>query len=194
MADEPTPVEGDGEPQGEPEDTTDWKAEARKHENRAKRSKAETEKRDEQIAELQGQVEQLKAGNSPEMQQELDKARREGRKEAEQEFLVERRSDRLQVAVAGHARDLADVDDVVLNLQRGDTDDLFDQEGNVDPDQLQSTLSGLLERKPHLKATPNGPPQGGADQGRGEPAADSPTDPASAHNTDILASLGLTRQ
>lgn len=197
MADEPqNPPEGDGEPQGEPQDTTDWKAEARKHENRAKRAKGDVEKRDETIAELQKQVEDLKSGQGPEVQAEIEKARREGKKEAEAEFDKQRRSDRLEVAVARHARELADVDDVVLNLKASDTDDLFGDDGEVDAGVLQNALfgdEGLLSRKPHLKAAGQPAPQGDPDAGKGASAPET-TDPGAAHNEGILASLGLTRQ
>jgi hypothetical protein len=69
--------------------------------------------------------------------------------------------------VARYARDLADVDDVVLNLQRGDTDELFDGDGAVDGKSLEKALKGLLEAKPHLRASGVGKPQGSADGGEG---------------------------
>lgn len=123
------------------------------------------------LKEKEERLQRLEDENKSETEKALDKARKEARKEAESEFEKERRSDRLGIAVARHARDLADVDDVILNLQQGDTDDLFDDEGKVKADALKAALfdkGGLLERKPHLKAQGVGKPSGSADGGEGE--------------------------
>lgn len=119
-------------------------------------------------AELRERLEKLEEQNKSESEKALDKARKEARKEAETEFEKERRSDRLRVAVAGHARELADVDDVVLNVERGDTDELFDSEGQIKADSLKERLDSLLKSKPHLRAAGAGRPQGSADGGEGE--------------------------
>jgi hypothetical protein len=116
-------------------------------------------------------LDKIAEANKSESEKAIDKARKEARKEAETEFEQERRSDRLGVAVAKHARELADVDDVVLNLKQGDLDELFDDEGKVNTDALKAVLfdkGGLLERKPHLKAAGVGKPSGSADGGEGE--------------------------
>lgn len=118
--------------------------------------------------ELKERLEQIEESTKSETDKALDKARKEARKEAESEFEKERRADRLQVAVAKHARDLADVDDVVLNLERGDLDGLFGADNKVDADALKGALETLLKEKPHLKATGTGRPQGSADGGEGE--------------------------
>jgi len=119
-------------------------------------------------AELQERLDKIEEANKSETDKALDKARKEAGQEAEAEFEKERRSDRLQVAVARHARDLADVDDVVLNLERGDTDSLFDKDGKVDADALKGALGTLLDEKRHLKAKGVGKPAGTADGGEGE--------------------------
>lgn len=123
---------------------------------------------EKQAKELRERLDKLEEQNKSESEKALDKARKEARKEAEAEFEKERRSDRLQVAVARHARELADVDDVVLNIERGDTDELFDGEGKVDEKALKSRLESLLKAKPHLKAAGTGKPQGSANGGEGE--------------------------
>jgi hypothetical protein len=119
--------------------------------------------------ELADKLDKIEEANKSETDKALDKARKEARAEAEGEFEKERRSDRLQVAVAKHARDLADVDDVVLNLAQGDLDALFDKDGKIDAKAVQAALEALLKDKPHLKATGVGKPQGSADGGEGQP-------------------------
>ena len=128
---------------------------------RAKKAEKEAKEHAERLQKIEDE-------NKSETDKALDKARKEARKEAETEFEKERRSDRLRVAVAGHARELADVDDVVLNIERGDTDELFDTEGKVNGDALKSQLETLLKAKPHLKAQGVGKPSGSADGGEGE--------------------------
>jgi hypothetical protein len=165
MADEPaTPAEGQQQQsQQTPEpqqDTTDWKAESRKHEKRAKENHS-------RVQELEARLSEIENASKSDTEKALEKARKEARAEAEAELQKERRSDRLHVAVARHARDLADVDDVILNLERGDTDALFDKDGKVDNDALKAALKTLLSEKPHLKAT-GSKPQGDADAGKGE--------------------------
>lgn len=110
----------------------------------------------------------LEESSKTDTEKALDAARKEARAEAVTEFEKERRSDRLQVAVARRARELADVDDVVLNIERGDLDDLFDDEGKVKTKALDARLDELLKTKPHLKAGPQGRPSGDADAGKGE--------------------------
>lgn len=126
---------------------------------------------EKQAKELQERLDKMDEANKSESEKALDQARKEARTEAEKEFEKERRSDRLAVAIAGHARDLADVDDVVLNIERriasGDAE-VFDKEGKVEKDALKKALDGLLKDKPHLKATGAGKPSGDADGGKGE--------------------------
>lgn len=116
-------------------------------------------------------LEKLETASKSETEKALDKARKEAKSEAQSEFEKERRSDRLAVAVAGHARELADVDDVILNLERqissGDVE-VFDSEGKVQREALDTALEALLKQKPHLKASGVGKPQGEADGGKGE--------------------------
>lgn len=161
---QPEGANPEGKPEGTPEDEQlrpegvkaleEWKTRAKKAEREAK-EKAEA-------------LSKFEDANKSETEKAIEKARKEARKEAETEFEKERRSDRLAVAVAGHARELADVDDVVLNLERGETAELFDDEGKVKADALRSALDDLTKRKPHLKAAGAGKPQGSADGGEGE--------------------------
>jgi hypothetical protein len=113
-------------------------------------------------------LDKIEQANKSESEKAIDKARKEARKEAETEFEKERRSDRLGVAVAKHARELADVDDVVLNLEQGDLDELFDDEGKVNADALKAVLDKRSsKRKPHLKAAGVGKPAGLRQRRRG---------------------------
>lgn len=130
--------------------------------------KADAKKAKKERDELQQQLDKIADANRTESEKAIEKARKEARKEAETEFDKERRSDRLGIAVAKHARELADVDDVVLNLKQGDTDELFDAEGKVNAETLKTALDALLKAKPHLKASGVGKPSGSADGGEGE--------------------------
>lgn len=153
---------------GEDMDTT--VREARKHENRAKAEKTAREK-------AEGELEKLRNASKSAEEKALDKARKEAKAEAETEHSKELREVRLEVAVAKRARDLADVDDVVLNIERAINsgelaeDDIFDNEGKVQAKALKKALDDLLERKPHLKAGANGTrPSGNANGGEGDDA------------------------
>jgi hypothetical protein len=133
------------------------------------KTRAKTAEREKK--ELAERLEKIEQENKSESERAIDKARKEARAEAESEFEKERRSDRLQVAVAGHARQLADVDLTVLALKQGDTDSLFDDEGKVKAKELQAALNALLKAKPHLQASgtrPEGSANGGEGQGGGQ--------------------------
>ncbi|HET7588605.1 MAG TPA: hypothetical protein VFK14_00245 [Solirubrobacterales bacterium] len=116
---------------------------------------------------LQAQLDKLKEASKTDSEKALDEARKQGRSEAEEELAKERRDDRLQVAVAGHARELADVDDVILNLKSGDTEELFDEDGKIISSVLDTKLEDLLKKKPHLKAGGTGKPRGNGNGGEG---------------------------
>ena len=137
------------------------------------------------------EFEELQAETATELEKAVAKARKEERASALQEYEIERRSNRLQVAVSNHARELADVDDVVLNLERGDTNELFTDEGAVNDDTFGKALEDLLERKPHLRAGGQ-VPTGDADAGRGATPANLP--PEQQHTQDVLGMLGLKPQ
>ncbi len=148
----------------------DWKTKARKHEKANK-------KKDDRITELEKQVKAYEDADKTESQKAIDDARAEGRSEAEAEYAKTRRSDRLAVAVAGKARDLADVQDVVLNIEAAiangviDATDIFDENDKVNTKEFESALEDLLKRKPHLKAGPNGRSAGDGDAGKGAGSA-----------------------
>lgn len=72
------PAQGQPEPQNEPADTTDWKAEARKHEQRHKESQR-------QLRELQGQ----QRASMTEAERAVAEAEERGRREATQRFGVQ---------------------------------------------------------------------------------------------------------
>jgi hypothetical protein len=165
--------EGEGDKEEEPEeepkkeeDKTDWKAESRKHEKRAKSERSKSEKLEKEL-----QAEREK--NQTDQEKELEKARKEGKAEAESKVQEERRNDRLEVAVAKRAKDVADVDDVLLNIQRAidageiDEDEIFDDKGKVQTKALNTEIDDLLDRKPHLKAGGSRRPSGRANGGEG---------------------------
>jgi nucleotide-binding universal stress UspA family protein len=142
-----------------------------------------------QLKEKADKFEELQAETQTELEKAVAKARKEERAKAVEEYETERRANRLQVAVSNHARELADVDDVVMNL-RGTDATIFTDEGQVDDEALGKALTDLLERKPHLRVGGQ-VPTGDADAGRGASAATLP--PEQQHNVDLLSQLGLKR-
>lgn len=152
---------------GSPGDTVEeWKQHARKHERRWKEEKEAREA-------LDAELKQIRESNMSETEKAIEKAKAEARAEAQTAFEQERRNDRLSVAVSKHARDLADVDDVLLNItQRLASNDIsdkeiFDKDGRVQSKALEEALAQLLKDKPHLKASPHGRPTGDVDAGQG---------------------------
>ncbi len=153
----------------QPEETPrepDWKVESRIHE---KRSKAESKRADA----LTVQIEELKKADQSDQEKALDVARKEAREQALTEADADRRQDRLEVAVTRlSAKSFADTDDALANVERAvargeiDPDDIFDKDGKVQTDALQTALNSLLESKPHLRAAGTRP-SGDADAGKG---------------------------
>lgn len=166
---EPDPdPDPDPNPDPEPGNELDWKAEARKHERRAKQERKARE-------DLERRLKELEDKDKSDQEKAIEQARKEAREEVLSEAETERRNDRLEVAVARHAaKTFADVDDALLHIQRDiasgeiDPDDIFDDKGKVQTDALKAALDDLLERKPHLKADAgSGRPGGSSDAGRG---------------------------
>lgn len=176
MADDETTTdeETDANATDETTDTTsttedeDWKSHSRKHEREAKKARKEAE-------ELRARLAERETADLSEHEKAIAAARAEATTAAKAEVEAERRHDRLEVAVTrAAARTFADTDDALIHLERavknGDVDpeDIFDSEGKVKTDALKSALDELLERKPHLAATPPRPPGPGSnDAGRG---------------------------
>lgn len=131
--------------------------------------KARARKAEKAEKELRERLDKFEEQNKSESQKQIDKARKEAREEVLAEVERERRADRLQMAVAKRARELADVDDVVLNLERAGVDDLYDEDGRVIDKALDKQIQVLLSAKPHLKAPgADGKPQGVVNGGEGE--------------------------
>lgn len=141
---------------------TDWKAYARKHERLSKKAT-------KQVEDLQAQLAKAKEATQTEQEKALEQARKEAAEEARNEVVGELRKERLQAAVARTAAGkFADVDDAIKLLDLED-DDIFNEDGKVNADNLKAALDDLLDRKPHLAASPVGKkPAGDADAGKGK--------------------------
>lgn len=152
--------------QPEAAEETDWKAYARKHERLSKKAT-------KQVEDLQAELAKAKEATQTEQEKALAQARKEAADEARNEVVGELRKERLQAAVARNAAGkFADVEDAIKLLDLDD--DIFDEDGKVDDDNLKSALESLLERKPHLAASPIGKkPAGDADGGKGSGGAKS---------------------
>lgn len=179
--DDPEP-EPDPEPQGDPEpdpepddDKIDWKAMARKHETRAKKSAKE-------IDTLKARLQEIEDSNKSDSEKAIAKAREEAKAEAQAEAQAERRADRLEVAVTRLAAKgvtvgdqtvkFADPEDALIFVERainaGETEDIFDDEGKVQTDALTNALVDILKRKPNLAADGTPPSPGDSDAGKGK--------------------------
>jgi len=157
---EAAPEEAKAE-QPEATEDTDWKAYARKHERLSKKAS-------KQVEDLQAELAKAKEATQTEQEKALEQARKEAADEARNELTAELRKERLQSAVARTAAGkFADVDDAIRLLDLDD--DIFDEDGKVNADNLKSALDDLLDRKPHLAASPLGKkPAGDADAGKGQ--------------------------
>lgn len=157
---EAAPEEAKAE-QPEAAEDTDWKAYARKHERLSKKAS-------KQVEDLQAELAKAKEATQTEQEKALEQARKEAADEARNELTAELRKERLQSAVARTAAGkFADVDDAIRLLDLDD--DIFDEDGKVNADNLKSALDDLLDRKPHLAASPLGKkPAGDADAGKGQ--------------------------
>lgn len=176
-ADKDADKDADADKDGD-KDEPDWKVESRKHERRAK---AEKKRADDLAAAQKKRDDETKS----EHEKAIDKAREEAKAEALTESQKERRADRLEVATTrlaargvkvGEASvKFTDPEDAMVHIERAirngdvDEDEIFDSEGKVQTDALQTALSELLERKPHLKADGSsaGRASGSSDAGRG---------------------------
>lgn len=149
-APEPTPEPApspDPAPAPEPtEDTTDWKAEARKWEQRAKENRQAKTRLDE-----------IEAASQTELEKE-----QKAREAAEQRVTAA-----TVRAVRGEVKALAagtftDLEDAVLNL--GDLTRFVGDDGEIDDKAIGDELANVIERKPHLakKTEPADPPRPGA--------------------------------
>jgi hypothetical protein len=130
-AEEGQPVEGT-----EAEDRTDWKAEARKWENRAKDNAAAAKR-----------IKELEAERDAANRTEVEKAREAGKAEALATVLKDRALDKVE---AKAARLFADPEDARA-LLADKVDDFIDGD-KVDGKAIDDALADLLKRKPHLGA------------------------------------------
>lgn len=161
------PKEAEAEAPKATEDDTDWKAYARKHERLSKKAT-------KQIDDLQAELAKAKEATQSDQEKAIEQARKEAAEEARNEVGAELRKERLHSAVARTAATrFADVDDAIRLLDLDD-EDIFDEDGKVNAENLSSALDDLLERKPHLAASPIGKkPAGDADAGKGQGGAKS---------------------
>lgn len=162
----------------DPKDPEFLLRQSRKHERRWKEERKAREQ-------LQRQIEERENAQKSDLEKALEQARQEARQSALAEAEQERRADRLEVTVTrlaarelqigdGTAR-FADPEDALLHIQHAitagdlDAEDIFDGNGKVDSEVVQTALAQLLDRKPHLRAGDQGPArvQGGSDAGRG---------------------------
>lgn len=158
---EDTPKDTQAEAPEKSEDT-DWKSHARKHERQAKKSS-------KRVEELEAELTKFREATQSEQEKAISQARKEAAEEAKSEVLAELRKERLSASVARHAAGkFADVEDAIRLLDLDDAD-IFDEDGKVDNDNLKQALTDLLDRKPHLAASPVGKkPAGDADAGKGK--------------------------
>lgn len=159
--------DGDGSGGESGKDETDWKAMSRKHEREEKKAR-------KALAEAEAKLADRENADKSEQEKAIEAARQEGEKAATDKADAARRQDRLEVGVTRlAAKTFADTEDALLHVKRGlesgdiDADEVFDSEGKVQTEALQKALRDILEDKPHLAASTDGRPAGGADGGKG---------------------------
>lgn len=136
------PPKPDPPPQG---DGTDWKAEARKWESRAKKDAAEAEK--------------LREAAKTDDEKALDAARKQAAEEARNTTLAEVRGERLSTLVQARATGkLADPADAERFLDLSDLDP-------GKPADVDAAIEKLVKDKPYLAAADGGPRDNDINQG-----------------------------
>lgn len=142
---EPTPTppaDQAAQPPATPEtDTTDWKAEARKWEARAKENRTAAEK-----------LAQLEDANKSETEKLADKLTQAEQRAQEAADRYQHLTKKQAITEAAVAAQTTDVETVVLYLTEAIT---VDDDGN--PQGVDKAIKDLAKRKPHLfRATPEG--------------------------------------
>lgn len=134
-----------------------WKAQARKHEERAKANAAAAK-----------ELERLKREGMSDQERAVAEAKAAARAEALQEIALDRAGD---AAVAAASGKLVDPEDVRWALK---LDQFVDDDGQIDRKAISKAVDQLVKDKPHLAANGGGRVTGGGDGGaRGtKPAAD----------------------
>lgn len=132
---------------------------------------------EKQAKEYEQKVAEQEEATKSEHEKALDKARKEAADAAKAETVGEFRKRILRAEIrTAAAGKLADPSDAVALLDL-DLDEVFDEDGEVKAEEINSAIADLLERKPHLKADPHdGRPSGDADAGKGSGGAKSPED------------------
>lgn len=157
--------DGDDDTPITPDD--DWQAKARKHERDLKKERKERQR-------LEAALKERETADLSDHEKALADAREEGKNEALSAAEQERRSDRLEVAVTRlAAKKFEDTEDALTFIERQiargdlDADDIFDTEGKVNTDALNTALEELLKAKPQLAVTTPGPGKNDAGKGGG---------------------------
>lgn len=130
---------GDGTDEDQ-QDTTDWKAEARKHEKRAKENAAAAKR----ARELEAELNQYREASQSETERAISAARREAEKETAARYTRQLATAEVRAAAGGK---LQDPNDAVRLI---DLDDHIGQDGSVNTDSLRDAIDQLIKEKPYL--------------------------------------------
>lgn len=137
----------------------DYEALAKKHEGRAKHSFTK-------VKELEAKLKKLEDADKSEQDKALDKAREDAKTEVASAYQKRLLRAEVKALAAGKFADPEDAQDL-LKLK---DEDVFDEDGDVKTDVVETALKDLLERKPHLAAGGNSG-AGDPDRGKGKGAA-----------------------
>lgn len=156
-APEPTPAEGTGTENTPPvpptdppaQETTDWKAEARKHERRSKEKDAAVD-----------ELAKLKASMQTDTEKAITKAKAEGATEASKTFGTKLAAAEFKAAVAAKGLDLGDALDLI------DTTRFVTEQGDVDQDAIKKAVAKLAKLKPSTPAVSGGEFSGAPGEGQ----------------------------
>jgi hypothetical protein len=172
--------DGDGDGDGGEERTADEAAKLRRELQKHRGTERRAKTAERELADLRKKLSEFEAQSLSETERALKQAREEAAAEVAGRYETERRAERLELAVTRQATrgvkldddetvKFADPDDALAHLDRAirrgeiDGNDIYDDQGRVQSDALESALADLLRARPHLQARPAGSSNGSAD-------------------------------
>lgn len=132
--------ENEGTDDGQQDDGTDWKAEARKHEKRAKDNAAAAKR----ARELEAELNQYREASQSETEKAINAARREAEQQTAAKYQRQIATAEVRAAAGGK---LQDPNDAVRLI---DLDEFIAQDGTVDTSGINDAIAQLVKDKPYL--------------------------------------------
>lgn len=192
MATEDQPVVDDGKPDPAPVDTTDWKAEARKHESRSKKAAKD-------IEDLRAQLEQHANAAKSEQEKAIDDARKDADKAAREDVAKSYRDRILNAEIRAQAAGMFANPALAPKLLDLKAEDAFGADDEPDAAVIKAAIDEFLklDENAGLRVAAATAPlvSGGADAGKGSATQDLDARIREAtEKGDVKTMIGLKRQ